>query len=1576
MSPADIALQKLAQWRALSAGGWVQGPLARNGSLAPAWLRDVCTGASQLDRPAELADAPAALHDLPALPDVDRQAPPWAEPPADQVRRVTLALLAGQGCLLPPVSAEALRQHAQDAGHADGTARHLALSAGVSAAWLQAASNAIHADPPYGRWLPQGAVDSCTLPVALVCYQDDGAPAGVAAQLTLYRVPQRHARLCLAPVPASALLLRAGSAWDDTLADLQHQLHQVLQPAADSPLQHTAIAWDLARADGGPLSVLQGNSAGCAFALGAMWLMRDAAPDRWRALLTRLSRSDLQLAACTAALAPQLGLGAVGGTLAKAEALAPLAALVARQPHAKAVELLVSNAQNLPTQTDDGAVQHRSYPNLMALLTALAQRADPLTEPQRRLLAHLCAHGQAGPPPHAPGDPLLQQVHDDSSAATTLRQYLLRCWATWERWQGGQVQQRWVALSVKPDARGWPHPLLNSDAQDFDDLPSLLDRHDDGHAGQHGYVLRGEPGAGKSTLLRHHLQQAALRLLLALEQPAGLHTPAAGAPPLELPVYLPLADLPAAERDPWAWVQRHLAHRAPAALLALLQGSGEWARLGLRPRLLLDGLNELQVAHAGQRPDRARDVVQALHRQLVRPLPLLLAIRTEHTVALGDFVALQVDVLPWDERHICAYLGLRFARDAADEPVPPAPPGTPPDEAAWLGRQARTHLATLRRVRHALDLCRRPMHLAAQCDLWQAGFDAPAEDRATLYAAWLWQRLRRALGHDPSQPVNPDATIWKEDEQADPDDGNQVLLTAADHAAIAHPTLWRTTRLRHLPMQGLLLRSLVRQAADQWWTGATPGRPAAEGSAAPQPWPGVARWADDATGQACLSPKLRRRWGAAAATLGLVRLDMADRLDTPGGADDSHGAGSDGADDGNGVWQFAHQSWGEYLASLSLLRGYPPADPQHLPARLLGRLQPPALPFAGQPDADAQELQALSASGSAAWREVPQALWQQLLKAPAPGDLPPLRLGLAAFVDSFFGGSRSRGEDQARQRLAAVRAHSGLGQNFNGGTWQASADELTIAADLRRWGDSTGVGISVGRAATGWADTEARGAGWQFLVQQRMTPAFQQALWQWLAPRLPRPGLLAELQAQQGRLDLPPAPDGAEVLGLALTGQGDLPRLETWLQALMAQGLWPALAGVLPALQARLEPRGAWGRGDSSAAAGAAAASSEADAALPHLLLQHLRRVLLLTSVDAGTSAAAGLHANGTLALLDAEPQGFLHTAQAAGATAAVLPAALQAQWLRLRGAALQNGGQRLRRRLQAGLLLGRLGDNLRYQWATGQLPDGTACAGLRPRRPLWAAVGPAGGRASAWLGSGPEGDASEQPRWRAELPAFEACTLPLTVGEWLPFWRSPHGRSFTWSKADDADFTNPLQPVTGVSWHAVRAYAAWANALLADWHGAEAAARCPPLRLALPTELHWEVATRCTGRAAAVEPPLIEPAPADATRFNHASTRWLRPSPVGVFGASATALGLQDTAGNVWAWCASSLDPDRRSRGWHDPADRVAARQAAEADDAGDKALRGGAYYVTSNRCRPAFRVHFTPDFHYYVIGVRLVRV
>ncbi|WP_161569176.1 NACHT domain-containing protein [Candidatus Oscillochloris fontis] len=110
--------------------------------------------------------------------------------------------------------------------------------------------------------------------------------------------------------------------------------------------------------------------------------------------------------------------------------------------------------------------------------------------------------------------------------------------------------------------------------------------------------------------------------------------------------------------------------------------------------------------------------------------------------------------------------------------------------------------------------------------------------------------------------------------------------------------------------------------------------------------------------------------------------------------------------------------------------------------------------------------------------------------------------------------------------------------------------------------------------------------------------------------------------------------------------------------------------------------------------------------------------------------------------------------------------------------------------------------------------------------------------------------------------------------------------------------YTNPLQPVVGVSWYEAAAYCRWLSACghQQGWLPQHAILR-------LPTWVEWQRAAR--GQDQRRYPwGNTEPTPEHA---NYDQTGLGLPNPVGCFAAGAAACGAEEMAGNVLEWTASA---------------------------------------------------------------------
>lgn len=272
--------------------------------------------------------------------------------------------------------------------------------------------------------------------------------------------------------------------------------------------------------------------------------------------------------------------------------------------------------------------------------------------------------------------------------------------------------------------------------------------------------------------------------------------------------------------------------------------------------------------------------------------------------------------------------------------------------------------------------------------------------------------------------------------------------------------------------------------------------------------------------------------------------------------------------------------------------------------------------------------------------------------------------------------------------------------------------------------------------------------------------------------------------------------------------------------------------------------------------------------------------------------------------------------------------------------------------RLQAGLLLGRLGDTLRF--APGDHDD--PLPGVpRLRGPHWRAIPGTKVRMAAMPVTQAEWDGflASADAWNPDAACWQQAGD--TAAAWLLAQLDQPGAQAMpgmgrgrWRGA----WANPLLPVTDVSHHAAQAYVAWLRQ-----HGVYASLCWG--QPDLPTEWEWHLAAQ----------RLPQGGHADADRFNHAGLRWHRPSPVGVFAADASLDGVTDLRGNVRQWCGSALgvmamyqQPCTADNGSRAPGPRDTV------------AVRGSSYGQPADLCDPVRRQIAKPSQSADDLGLRLV--
>lgn len=544
---------------------------------------------------------------------------------------------------------------------------------------------------------PSGAQGSVRMTVLLVArHGGTGQDHGIPATLTLYRAAAPGARLALVAAPCSAVT-PVGPDFQAGLVEVTAYLRQVVN---DTRTDDLAIAWDLCPVGDVPLASVDGNSASAAFALGALWLLRELLPaGDLRNGLYRIKRSALLEQSVTAGLRANGVFRSVDFVHTKAGALVPLARALNRT-----VRVHVAQPQavaDAPASDTSACIRVEKHPDIGHLVAWLAEHALRLTTAQQQLCDILLKSDDSAPRPPAVDARTLAQVQTEPVGS--LVQYLLHRWASWaNRVPHGDLHCHFVPLVLRPDRAGLP-PNVKLGVGSHKSLAEVLGSND--RCGIHAYKLHGPPDAGKSTLLQQHERRLCVQALREIID---------GKPITELPLFLDFKDQglllpwegdgPSAPRL-LAAVQEHVRAQYKdctelSERLAAPAGGGAPAL-----RLLCDGLNEMRVDRADEREDRAGELVQALHSWVGSGRPMILSASPSFDIRFnrGSQAPLQVvpvQVLPWEDHHIRAYLALRFPLSSS---------------------AAHEHWRKLGRFSRDIEICRLPGHLARWCDLADDG---------------------------------------------------------------------------------------------------------------------------------------------------------------------------------------------------------------------------------------------------------------------------------------------------------------------------------------------------------------------------------------------------------------------------------------------------------------------------------------------------------------------------------------------------------------------------------------------------------------------------------------------------------------------------------------------------------------------------------------------------------------------------------------------------------------------------------------------------------------------------------------
>ena len=203
-------------------------------------------------------------------------------------------------------------------------------------------------------------------------------------------------------------------------------------------------------------------------------------------------------------------------------------------------------------------------------------------------------------------------------------------------------------------------------------------------------------------------------------------------------------------------------------------------------------------------------------------------------------------------------------------------------------------------------------------------------------------------------------------------------------------------------------------------------------------------------------------------------------------------------------------------------------------------------------------------------------------------------------------------------------------------------------------------------------------------------------------------------------------------------------------------------------------------------------------------------------------------------------------------------------------------------------------------------------------------------------------GRPDEQPVHTAEAGPFRMAITPVTVRQYGAFLATePAADPPPWW--DDPDFSDPEQPVVGVSWFDATRHAAWLTAVTGE-------------RWRLPTEAEWERAalggseSAATAWGATVPPGEVPEGP-------------LR-GPWRVGKGTPNAYGLYDVGTIVHEWCLDVYRPYG-----------TAEDEATEGEAIRRRSSRGGSWRHKQRWSSPSARSSLPPESRYADYGFRLVQ-
>jgi formylglycine-generating enzyme required for sulfatase activity len=218
-------------------------------------------------------------------------------------------------------------------------------------------------------------------------------------------------------------------------------------------------------------------------------------------------------------------------------------------------------------------------------------------------------------------------------------------------------------------------------------------------------------------------------------------------------------------------------------------------------------------------------------------------------------------------------------------------------------------------------------------------------------------------------------------------------------------------------------------------------------------------------------------------------------------------------------------------------------------------------------------------------------------------------------------------------------------------------------------------------------------------------------------------------------------------------------------------------------------------------------------------------------------------------------------------------------------------------------------------------------------------------------MGSTPddrEAHTYERPAHILQLPAFRMARYPVTSIQWQLFLNATN-------KPPRSQDGEANCPVVGVSWHDANAYCRWLSAAL---HYA----------VRLCTEAEWEKAARGVDGQLY---PFGDDWDPDAVHASESDPPQ-GPAPVGCYPQGASPWGIEDMAGNTYAWTASRWGAMADAPDFTYPYRTDDGREDPVSEDY--RVVRGGAWSFPVRNVRCAYRGKDRPRDAFDNLGIRLV--